>query len=544
MSRQSELQRTGNMRKIGRLSTALLTLLAASCAVTGDQKDDTARLSISVTLPDGSPLPDADNPGCVDMRGAARNCPTDQRYLISVEAKRLDGERDTSFNGFARISVTPGTLTSVSGDAAAGRNVKLSEGFAENIEVGITGAYGETRLQVEDLGYVPIDPANGTPGCSDGIDNDNDGLVDYPADPGCAFANDDTEQGGTFASGVSPAIHYRLPTVSEANGNGAATPYPEEGVEIDTSSEGVNVIVTRVSTDGFYVADMAVVRDDAGEVISATQKPWGSLFVFNFGVPAGMRVCDRLTLLTGTMTEFFGYTEMSFPGFRVKPWDFRPVADGGDGKCLVPEPFVLSGTNASNDAVLEPYEGGLVRVVNGHVSKYLGANYPEVTTTAGSADGCPTGYSFTFAPGASNCDFNRDGKLDFTKCVKEAACADACYGDPECSEFSAFRSRGNFRVVLANASGDPRATILANTGTVPSFSAMEQAGRVIPSITGTVSNFSGGDLRWTIETRCDDDLVFCAVGDDECDANPPEPKLSESACVRPRTQADNEAGAQ
>jgi hypothetical protein len=33
-----------------------------------------------------------------------------------------------------------------------------------------------------------------TPGCNDGADNDGDGLVDFPADPGCRKAGDDTEQ--------------------------------------------------------------------------------------------------------------------------------------------------------------------------------------------------------------------------------------------------------------------------------------------------------------------------------------------------------------
>ena len=32
-----------------------------------------------------------------------------------------------------------------------------------------------------------------TPRCSDGADNDGDGLVDYPADPGCGSPNDDSE---------------------------------------------------------------------------------------------------------------------------------------------------------------------------------------------------------------------------------------------------------------------------------------------------------------------------------------------------------------
>jgi len=35
--------------------------------------------------------------------------------------------------------------------------------------------------------------------CSDGIDNDGDGLADFPADPGCASAADDSEQSAALA---------------------------------------------------------------------------------------------------------------------------------------------------------------------------------------------------------------------------------------------------------------------------------------------------------------------------------------------------------
>jgi len=34
------------------------------------------------------------------------------------------------------------------------------------------------------------------PQCSDGIDNDGDGLIDYPQDPGCQSPQDDDESGG------------------------------------------------------------------------------------------------------------------------------------------------------------------------------------------------------------------------------------------------------------------------------------------------------------------------------------------------------------
>ncbi len=60
--------------------------------------------------------------------------------------------------------------------------------------------YVDWRLEQEDpnlpfdpdLDYCNMPPPP-APQCDDGIDNDADGLVDYPADPGCANAEDDTE---------------------------------------------------------------------------------------------------------------------------------------------------------------------------------------------------------------------------------------------------------------------------------------------------------------------------------------------------------------
>ena len=39
-----------------------------------------------------------------------------------------------------------------------------------------------------------FDPIEDIPACSDGIDNDGDGLIDFPADPGCLSATDDNER--------------------------------------------------------------------------------------------------------------------------------------------------------------------------------------------------------------------------------------------------------------------------------------------------------------------------------------------------------------
>src|SRR5439155_11770715 len=112
-------------------------------------------------------------------------------YVVRVEAHKADGTLDTSFNGYVRLSSKPGTVTSVAGDNTDGRNVQLVGGVADQVTVSLLAAFGGTRIWADDLGYVPSDPARTPPPqCADGLDNNGNGTIDYPADPGCAFAND------------------------------------------------------------------------------------------------------------------------------------------------------------------------------------------------------------------------------------------------------------------------------------------------------------------------------------------------------------------
>ncbi|MEO6955062.1 MAG: hypothetical protein ABI321_24900 [Polyangia bacterium] len=43
--------------------------------------------------------------------------------------------------------------------------------------------------------------ANGIPDCEDGLDNDGDGLVDFPADPGCSSLEDPSELNALIDAG-------------------------------------------------------------------------------------------------------------------------------------------------------------------------------------------------------------------------------------------------------------------------------------------------------------------------------------------------------
>jgi hypothetical protein len=470
--------------------------LGALCFVTACEGDAgfvgaPSQFHIVITSVDGKPLPEAGAPLPAN-RGDVK-----ETWGFTIEARTPSGEPDPSFDGVVRLSTQPGAISKVMGEGAVGRNIRLVAGKVVGV-VELTAVYGASRLWVEDLGYVPAKPGK-KPVCSNGKDDDGDVVIDFPADPGCAYADDDSEEGGTYAAGVSQVVHYALPKISDIQGNGPATPYPYEGMEINASSPQT-LIVTRVASDGFYVTDT-----NGDEQLNG----YNHIFAFNFSTPPGMRVCDRVTYLSGTVNEFFGFTELSFPSFSLEP-----VLEGQP--CInMPEPNLIDAATLANSVKMEKIESSLVRIVGYHVAANFGPK-PVVNNV--------------FAPDSSNCDLNGDGQVDFTL-KSEGSCSDACAANPECSEFTAFSARGNYKV-----SKGPNDMIQIQTGSVAGFDPVGNKGLPLDSVTGTLRNFSGGSLNWTIETRCPDDLV---CGRDGC--QPVEKPLNE-ACVRPRTKDDNDQG--
>lgn len=440
---------------------------------------------------------DGNDPPTADAPLPANIGTTDETWDFELTAVDAYG-KPVDFDGFVRVEVEPGSVSAVVQEGALGRNILVTGGSAKG-QVRVTAMYGPSRLWIEDDGFAPVDP-NKPPACADGKDNDDDGRIDYPADPGCAFANDDTEDGGTYASGVSEIVHYALPRVADVQGSGTASPYPFQGIQVFTDAPQ-NVIVTRVASDGFYVTDIS--GPDGGS---------NSLFAFNFNTPAGMRVCDRLTYLGGTMGEFFGFTEMNFPSYNVS------FIKQGQGDCQVPEPVVIDGATLKDPVLMETLESALVRVEGFTVADFFGPT-PAVNNH--------------FEAGQSNCDLNGDGQVDFAN-AKEASCSDACSNNPKCSEWTNYSARGNYVVYSGST------VFQVNTGTVTGFDPLALKGKAIPAVTGTMREFSGGNRNWTIETRCPDDL--CLTGQD-CAKNFPNNLLSSKvACVRLRTTDDPDEG--
>jgi hypothetical protein len=495
----------------------ILALALIGCAEQLPQKVGTERMRVEVRLPNGDPAPGAADPPLPLTLEPVE-------LSLTVEAMNADGSRDQEFDGWVRISVEPGSVLGLSGSRARGRSLELEQGLAENQLIRIGNPRGLVRIWAEDIGYQPADnPFEPAPACSNGIDDDGDGLRDFPDDPGCAFANDDSETGGSHATGASGPVHFERPRLADLQGLGARSPYDQEGVEVETAPldarQCEGVIVTRIAADGFYATDTCETRG------------YGHIFAFTFNTPGGLRVCDRVTELSGTSTEFFGFTELSFPSFERHAWRFPFQDDLRDGPCRIPDPVLIGpGINPEQDTALEPVEAALVRIENVRVGRYFG---PEIKTR-----------DSNFGPERSNCDRDGNGVIDFvTPGSEEAECANACGAEPDCVEWTGYVSRGNYRVVFpavnCRAGGGERpCSMQINTRAIAQFDPPAMRGKTIRSLTGTLRNFSGGQLNWTIEARCSADLVCDEPSQNACVSGPKEPQSSQTACVFPRTIHD------
>lgn len=491
-----------------RTATLGAMALASACIVEPETTPGLQTFRVRVTAVDAAFPPVADPPSA----GAPLPANTgDSSIFVAVEVQAIDTTgAKIDFDGTARVSVEPGAVVQVyDGDGQpTARNVRLKNGKATAI-VELTAVYGETRLLIEDLGYRPVD-AGDEPACANGEndDPDEDVFVDFPADPGCAFADDDSEELGSFAVGTSPPLHFALPTLRQIQGAGAETPYPYEGLSVKTDSPQ-QLVITRIAKDGFYVTDLA---DQANG--------YNHMFAFSFSTPPGLRVCDRVTYLSGTLAEFFGFTEMNFPSYEAEP-----LFEGEEEKCLVPEPVVLDaadlppeevilGSETENEG-LEKQESGLVRVRDYTIAGKFG---PKLATQN------------RFEADRSNCDLNGDGRVDFESDA-EASCSNVCADDPDCTEWTQYISRGSYKAYRGNN------RIMIQTDGAAGFNPVANRGQVLASVTGSLRNFSGGDLNWTIEARCTDDVV-CAL--DGC-ADAIKPPNEACVSLRP-TDEDNDEG--
>ena len=416
------------------------------------------------------------------------------RFTVRVEVFDRNHAPLPDFNGWLGLASTPGALRLTPAAGVVGNHVRLAGGRIEGLAVSIARAYGEARLWAEDTGYVPVDPQRvPLPACSNGLDDDGDGRVDFPADTGCEAVNDDAERGGSFAVGVSEPMYFSTPLVADVQGRTAQSPLLDQRITLEGRSdvtapaEGDRVhrlVVTQTDNSGFYVTDI----DDRS---CGAEHCFNSLYSFNFRTPDGMRPCDLLTTLTGSVAEFVSSTQLAQPGFQVGV-EWRPD-DPVAGACLIPEADVITPALARDAALLERYESGLVRVENARLPTLMGpALAPQGRIMAG----------------ATNCDLNNDGRITYGGSA-EGNCANDCLADPTCSEWSGWARYGQITVTLDTPPGEAVARVAVTPKTVsPSFDPLRPRGPAA-TITGTLRQVGP---NWIVNPRCEQDLVISGDG--------------------------------
>jgi hypothetical protein len=216
-------------------------------------------------------------------------------FTFDISALDHDGEVATWFDGDVRIAVNP------VGDLASGQPewITLQNGRVDDVQIQIAGVHGQAAIWVEDIG-TPDEP-------------------------------------GSYATGASPKLLVGNPTIRnlQETDNHRVSPLAGDYVTLDV--EDRDVVVTAVTNDGFYASDKG-------------DPEWGGVFVFTHSRARGVDVGDRVTNLSGTAEDFYGFTELGFPSWLTK------------GTSELPPPALLSAATVADDAAMEPYEGGLVEV--------------------------------------------------------------------------------------------------------------------------------------------------------------------------------------
>ncbi len=321
------------MKAIGanrwRAVAALLVLAGlAAPAGCGEERTiawDQVETSIVVKITDGQ-LGAAATPMDISATGL--------HLKMDLEVKSGGAAGTLSEPGFIRLTARPGTVTL--DDATHGGLVPVTGGVAKDVGLTVAGAFGETHVWAAFFREVPTDL-------------DVDGLT----------------------YGVSDAIYFKNPSISQMQGTAVCSPMDGEYVVIDNG----DVVVTSVNTSGMLVTDVS------GLDSTRHAAPGSSVYVYSYNRPMSIpvctqdeqditggcdfldpipvEICDRVKRLAGGISEFYGYTEMGFPTWTHVPWNPKK-----DGPCAVPEPTDVTCTQLLDQKAMFALEGSLVRVRN------------------------------------------------------------------------------------------------------------------------------------------------------------------------------------
>jgi hypothetical protein len=294
----------------------------------------------------------------------------------------------------------------------------LTDGKVEGAKVYIAQTFGESYIWVEDNGDGHSPDQYGP--CNNELDDDGDGFIDQ-ADPNCTGPDDPREEKASYATGLSPVLHFENPRIWHLQYTDQVSTSPLSGQNVFVEKGAM--VVTNIIANGFFVTDMDDQRhplDDEG-----TPGYFNAFFFYTFNKPEGIGYGDLLCSFTGGVVEYEGNTQMTFPSYEGADKSKGPkgacmnreidvtlkVPDPIDVTSLlvpeVPESSTYADQMMENARALEPFESNLIQIKN-----VQGAN--------------------RFIA----CDSDENGQ--FPANSDDDACRDECQLDPTCTQLESF----------------------------------------------------------------------------------------------------------
>ncbi len=472
-------------------------------------------------------------------------------YKMEIKALRNDAldEVDTDFSGWAVITTAPTGRLFEKGNKGTVRidnyahAVKFTKGVAKDVTVGVYLAHGTVRLLVTDVGYLESGTKSSY-ACNNGKDDDGDGYIDGQ-DRGCYIGGDDSETGGTNATGASPPIHYNNPSIADVQRpvvgiSGDESPLFGERVAIDRGW----VIVTRVGTDGFYLTDFEGATYKSGKWdFDPLVLSYDSMFAFNFNTPLNLQEGDCLVQVDGTVDEFYGYTELNKPHWKKGDFGFcgakaykaglkicpatETAGDCSKGqKC--PNDYKCADDNlcrpdadtTNNKKCRQGMEdlanyavpmSKLTLTINGKKqSIWAGTNAERFESALVKVE------NVTMFDYAATCDKDADGVTDWDN-TQEADCMSACQKVIGCIILESYKRYGQWTVTFEDGAKAKQRVAVVTAGAILDWDPIKAAAaaktagkaRTLDKIVGTMRNLSFGKPPWILETRRPTDCPQC-----------------------------------
>lgn len=221
---------------------------------------------------------------------------------FSVRAIDLDGNTATWFDSEVALSFAP------HGNLALGqaKTLRLTAGQASHATVSVERLHGRSSLWVEDTGTKTIR--------------------------------------GSYAVGLSKDICVDNPFLSDIQQTDSSGTSFLKSNFVHVNFDARRAIVTGITKDGFYVTD-----------VLDPENAFNALFVYTHSLPKSVSLGTEILFLSGTVDEYYGFTELGFPSYQV-----------GD-TVEIPAPVVITPEMIANDLEMEKRESGLVQLLGGTV---------------------------------------------------------------------------------------------------------------------------------------------------------------------------------